>query len=142
MEAPKMRYSDEELAEFKVLVEQKLNDTRQELEDLKQSLQNTSDQINVLSSKGVEDANDFSEREYLLTMITRHKKLMMSLEKAMARIANRTYGICVATGKLIDKRRLMAVPHTTMSIEAKNSRRPETQRAPVQDMSSRDDNDD
>mgnify|MGYP003333910608 FL=1 len=116
------RYSDKELKEFKQLIKEKLDASRTELKYLQ-------DQINRKDDNGTDDTeNKFGsiddgtvamEREYLNQMAERQSTYIDHLEKALLRIENKTYGICRVTGKLIDKERLRAVPHATLSIEAK-----------------------
>jgi len=118
----KTRYSDQELGEFKALIEDKLEAARTELRYLQ-------DQINRKGDNGTDDTeNKFSnledgsvtlEREYLTQMAGRQLQYLDHLEKALLRIQNKTYGICRVTGKLIEKERLRAVPHATLSMEAK-----------------------
>jgi len=116
------RYSDRELFEFKNLIDEKLEAARNELKYL-------NDQINRKGDNGTDDTeNKFStmedgsvamEREYLTQMAARQVQYIDHLEKALIRIQNKTYGVCRVTGKLIDKDRLRAVPHATLSMEAK-----------------------
>lgn len=118
----KTRYSDAELAEFKALIDEKLEAAKNELRYLQ-------DQINRKDDNGTDDTeNKFAnledgsitmEREYLNQMAVRQAQYIDHLEKALMRIQNKTYGICRVTGKLIDKDRLRAVPHATLSMEAK-----------------------
>lgn len=122
-EAPKKnRYSDAELQEFKDLINKKLVIAKEELFHLQQSLQNanengTDDTTNAY--KTLEDGSSTLEKESLGQLAARQKKFIENLEAALMRIENKTYGICKVTGNLIRKERLMAVPHTTMSIDAK-----------------------
>jgi RNA polymerase-binding transcription factor DksA len=116
------RYSDTELEEFKQLIVDKLEAARKELKYLQ-------DQINRRGDNGTDDTeNKFAssddgsssmEREYLNQMAARQIMYMDHLNKALVRIRNKTYGICRVTGKLIEKDRLKAVPHATLSMEAK-----------------------
>lgn len=118
----KNRYSDEELKEFEQLIDQKLAKAREELENIKQSLSRINDNgtdTTVGNSKLLEDGADTLEKESLSQLAARQQKFIIQLENAKARIKNRTYGICIDTGKLIAKERLRAVPHTRHSIEAK-----------------------
>ncbi|MEX0813264.1 MAG: TraR/DksA C4-type zinc finger protein [Chitinophagales bacterium] len=119
----KTRYSDAELAEFKELIEQKIESARKELKFLQDQI-NTSSESSIggdFKFGGVEDGAATQEKEYLNQMAARQMKFVDHLEKALERIANKTYGICRETGKLISKERLKAVPHATLSIEAKNA---------------------
>ena len=116
------RYSDKELLEFKNLIDEKLESARQELKYLNDQINRkddngTDDTENKFGS--IEDGSVAMEREYMTQMATRQATYIDHLEKALMRIDSKTYGICRVTGKLIDKERLRAVPHATLSIEAK-----------------------
>ena len=118
----KKRYSEEDLKEFEKLIGQKLDDTRSELNYIKESLskRNDSGTDNTSgNSKLLEDGADTSERENLSQLAARLQKFIQQLDAAMVRIKNGTYGVCKDTGKLIPKERLRAVPHTQQTIEAK-----------------------
>ncbi|WP_375443952.1 TraR/DksA family transcriptional regulator [uncultured Fibrella sp.] len=118
----KKRYSEEDLKEFQVLISQKLEATRSELNYIKEALskRNDSGTDNTSgNSKLLEDGADTSERENLSQLAARLQKFTNQLESAMVRIKNGTYGICIDSGKLIPKERLRAVPHTQQTIEAK-----------------------
>ena len=104
---------------FRDLINQKLEEARAAFKDLQESLEEVQENSVHASSYDPEDASELSEKEYLLTMMTRQRRYIENLEAALERIKNRTYGICRVTGKLIDKRRLMAVPHATTSVEGK-----------------------
>ncbi|HTN46640.1 MAG TPA: TraR/DksA C4-type zinc finger protein [Flavipsychrobacter sp.] len=123
--APTKRYSDEELAEFKELILGRMESARKELAYL-QGLITRKDEAGTEDTENrymnMEDGSGAMEREQLVQMASRQIQFIGHLEKAMMRIENKTYGICRETGKLIDKARLRAVPHATLSIEAKNSR--------------------
>lgn len=116
-----IRYSDKELAEFKINVETKLNKARREFESSKEELaimeSNDSNRFNDINESSLS-----YERDYLSRMAERQIRFIRDLENALLRIQNKTYGVCVVTGELIDKRRLKAVPHTTKSIKAKMKR--------------------
>lgn len=120
----KTRYTDKELKEFEGLILEKLKKANDELNTLKSSLtRNTDDTGDTFSSvKTLEDGADTAEKEQLSQLAGRQQKFINNLENALVRIKNGTYGICVDTGKLISKERLMAVPHTTQSIDAKMNR--------------------
>ena len=112
------RYSKAELEEFKSIIEAKLTSAEQEYRNLKQALADGNEQ-----SRSFDDYNDQggqTDKEYLAQMMSRQAKFVGDLQSALQRIANGTYGICRVTGKLIDKGRLKAVPHTTLSMDAKN----------------------
>ena len=117
---PTMRYSDAELAEFKELILRKLETAKKELAYL-QGLITRKDEGDMEDGRymTMEDGSMSMEREQLSQMASRQITFIDHLEKAMMRIENKTYGICRVTGKLIDKARLRAVPHATLSIEAK-----------------------
>jgi RNA polymerase-binding transcription factor DksA len=119
---PTMRYSDSELVEFRELIMRKLETAKKELGYL-QGLITRKDQMGGDDSDNrymtMEDGSLSMEREQLSQMASRQITFIDHLEKAMMRIENKTYGICRVTGKLIDKARLRAVPHATLSIEAK-----------------------
>lgn len=119
---PTMRYSDAELTEFKEIITKKLDAAKKELAYL-QGLITRKDEMGGDNDDGrymtMEDGGMSMEREQLSQMASRQISFIDHLEKAMMRIENKTYGICRVTGKLIDKARLRAVPHATLSIEAK-----------------------
>lgn len=121
------RYSDNELSEFKELILRKLGAARAELAYL-QTLIGGDDDMSVderdLRNKSMEDGGISSERDQLGQLANRQIIFIDQLEKALVRIENKTYGICKVSGELIDKARLRAVPHTTMSIKAKIAGRP------------------
>jgi len=120
--AEKVRYSDEELEEFKSLIEKKLEKASREL-DLLQNTFNYKDSNSTDDTsptfKLVEDGSEIMTREEIGQLAMRQKKFIQNLEAALTRIQNKTYGICRETGKLIQKERLLAVPHATLSMEAK-----------------------
>lgn len=125
-QAEKTRYSESELKEFEALILGKIEKAKIELNELKKSLTksgDTGDDITNNSTKVLEDGADTLEKENLNQLAARQQKFINNLENALIRIKNGTYGICVDTGKLISKERLMAVPHTMHSIEAKLAQR-------------------
>lgn len=117
-----MRYSDVDLQEFRELINRKLEQSKKELNYL-QGLITRKDDMGGDETENrymtMEDGSVSMEREQLAQMASRQISYMDHLEKALMRIENKTYGICRVTGKLIDKARLRAVPHATLSIEAK-----------------------
>ena len=119
MSEEKKRYSDEELQEFKELINQKLTQARKDIEVLRSLLDNH----DMTQTKIVtfEDSASTYSKESNLKLIGRLERFVRDLENALIRIDNKTYGICRETGKLISKKRLMAVPHATLSIEAKKN---------------------
>ncbi len=118
----KTRYSDSELLEFKALIADKLASAKEELFNLTSSLSSpnkngTDDTAGTY--KTLEDGSATLEKEQLNQLAARQKKFIENLEAALVRIENKTYGICRETGNLIQKERLMAVPHATLSMAAK-----------------------
>jgi DnaK suppressor protein len=118
----KTRYSDAELQEFKEIILEKLQIAREELAALTQSLSSpnangTDDTAGTY--KTLEDGSATLEKEQINQLASRQKKFIENLEAALVRIENKTYGVCRETGKLIQKERLRAVPHATLSMEAK-----------------------
>jgi DnaK suppressor protein len=118
----KTKYSTEELKNFeKMLVDKKVN-AQKELDFIKESLLRkdlSGTDTTQGALKTLEDGADTMEKESLSQLAGRQQTFIANLEKALIRIKNGTYGICKDTGKLIDKNRLMAVPHATQTIEAK-----------------------
>ncbi len=123
MSLDKTRYSDDELKEFQILINRKLEKAREEYKILKETLNRNNDEGTDATSGGntkvLEDGAETAEKENLSQLAARQQKYITNLENALVRIKNGTYGICSVTGKLISKERLIAVPHTTQSIEAK-----------------------
>ncbi|UKT63076.1 TraR/DksA family transcriptional regulator [Pedobacter mucosus] len=118
----KTRYSDSELQEFKELIQDKLRSSKEELNSLTTSLSNPNANGTEDTSgayKTLEDGSATMEKEQINQLAARQKKFIENLEAALVRIENKTYGICRETGKLIQKERLRAVPHATLSMEAK-----------------------
>lgn len=124
MAEEKQRYSDEELLEFKTLILEKLEVANSEYQELRRQLRNgdNSDRDTAPVFKNMEDGADTLNREELGLRASRLEKFIKGLQGALVRIENKTYGICRQTGKLIPKERLRAVPHATLSIEAKEGR--------------------
>jgi len=120
----KTRYSDAELAEFKEIILDKLDKAQKDYEVLKLSLTNmdgndTSDTSPTF--KVLEEGAATMSKEEAGRLAQRQMKFIQHLQAALVRIENKTYGVCRETGKLIPKERLRAVPHATLSIDAKNS---------------------
>jgi RNA polymerase-binding transcription factor DksA len=118
----KTRYADSELQEFKDIILEKLRVAREELGLLTQSLSspNTNGTDDTAGTyKTLEDGSATLEKESINQLASRQKKFIENLESALVRIENKTYGVCRETGKLIPKERLRAVPHATLSMEAK-----------------------
>lgn len=119
--ANKTRYTDEELEEFRQIIEQKLAKAREQLNFYLEQISELADNPDA-KIKGLDDGTGVAESERLYTMAARQRKHIQHLENALLRIKNKVYGICRVTGKLIAKERLLAVPHATLSIEAKQGR--------------------
>ena len=122
-EDTRTRYSDEELEEFKVIINDMLDKARKEYDSLRYVIQhNGSNDIEdtIPSFKTVEDDGAMQlSREEASQLAQRQYKFIQNLEAALVRIENKTYGICRVTGKLIPKERLRLVPHATLTVEAK-----------------------
>jgi RNA polymerase-binding transcription factor DksA len=122
-EKKKNRYSDAELEEFREIILRKLASAREDLAMLVEAYSNHSDHdINDTSPtfKVLEEGQQVLSKEENSRMAARQERFITNLENALIRIENKTYGICRETGKLISKERLRAVPHATLSIDAKN----------------------
>jgi len=122
----KVRYSDEELMEFKEIILAKLEKAREDLKMLMDAYTNTDEHGTDDTSptfKVLEEGYQVLSKEENSRLASRQQKFINSLENALLRIENKTYGICRVTGKLISKERLMSVPHATLSIEAKLQQR-------------------
>ncbi|MEM6317304.1 MAG: TraR/DksA C4-type zinc finger protein [Bacteroidota bacterium] len=117
----KTRYSDEELDEFKILIENKLVKAKEQLNFYLSQLGEMSENQNT-KIKGLDDGIGTAELERINTLAARQRKHIHHLENALLRIQNKVYGVCRITGKLINKERLKAVPHATLSIHAKQAR--------------------
>ncbi len=118
-----IRYSDKDLAEFKVLIEQKIVKANGHLELLKSSYMNDGNNGTDDTSptfKAFEEGSETMSKEANTQLAIRQEKFIRDLKNALLRIENKTYGVCRVTGKLINKERLKLVPHATLSIEAKN----------------------
>jgi RNA polymerase-binding protein DksA len=115
------RNSDEDLEEFKEIIEKKISRARGQLEYYEQQLQAMADNPDA-KVKGLDDGTGTAESEAISSMALRQQKLLKHLENALIRIENKTYGVCRETGQLISKERLKAVPHATLSIAAKRNR--------------------
>ena len=116
------RYNDKELSEFKGIIVAKLNEAKTDYELLKQTLTNTDNHGTDDTSptfKLLEDGSDMLSKEEVAQLASRQEKYIVSLQNALVRIQNKTYGICRVTGKLIPKERLRSVPHATLSMDAK-----------------------
>lgn len=121
----KTRYTDEELLEFKKLIDEKLENSRSELSGIEQQMMELRD--NMADEQGgdwFDDSSIHTEIEFLTKMAERQRQFIQNLEMALVRIRNKSYGICTVTGELIEKQRLMLVPHATKSVKAKESETP------------------
>jgi DnaK suppressor protein len=119
----KKRYTDEELQEFKDLIKTKLEKAKKDYVTLKEVISNSSGNDTQDTSptfKVLEEGASVLSKEEAGRLAERQAKFISHLELALVRIQNKTYGICRETGSLIAKERLRAVPHATLSIEAKN----------------------
>ena len=117
------RYSHVELRRFKKLILQKMNSAQEDLKLLKDSYSNASSNgtdDTYSSFKSFEEGSQTLSKESNTMLAARQEKFIRDLKNALIRIENKTYGICRETGKLISKKRLLLVPHATLSIEAKN----------------------
>jgi RNA polymerase-binding transcription factor DksA len=124
MTQEKTRFTDSELAEFKELIQNKLKEAQIDFDLLLGSLSHNDDHGTDDTGRTfnmMEDGSETLSREEMSQLAARQEKLFQSLQAALIRIENKTYGICRVTGKLIAKERLRLVPHATMSIEAKNA---------------------
>lgn len=124
MATEKTRYSDEELNEFREIILEKLAKAKEEYEELRAAITNADGNDVTDTSptfKVLEEGASTLSKEEAGRLAQRQMKFIQNLQSALIRIENKTYGVCRETGKLIPKERLRAVPHATLSIEAKNS---------------------
>jgi len=122
----KLRYSDAELQEFKKLIQDKISKAENDLGLIKESFinnQNNGTDDTSPTFKAFEEGAETLSKEQNAILASRQEKFVRDLKHALIRIENKTYGVCRVTGKLIPKERLKAVPHATLSIEAKNMQR-------------------
>ncbi len=120
------RYSDEDLEEFRVIIEDKLALAKRDYNELMRQLMNADGNDVVDTSptyKILEEGSATQSKEELIQLASRQQKFIQGLEAALIRIQNKTYGIDRVTGELIPKERLRAVPHATLSVASKNARR-------------------
>ncbi len=121
MNEPKIRYSDEDLQEFKVLIDAKLAQAQEELNTTQQQIADLNENgFNQQGGDWYDDSTTHTDLEMLQRMLVRQQRYVQDLKNALLRIHNKTYGICSVTGVLIDKSRLRLVPHATKSIDGKN----------------------
>ena len=120
--AKKTRYTDEELAEFQAIINEKLRITREDYAATMRVLTNQdSNDVDDTSPtyKALEEGSATQSKEEIISLAARQQKFIQGLKAALVRIENKTYGIDRITGKLIPKERLKAVPHATLSVESK-----------------------
>jgi len=120
---PKIRYSDEELEEFRQIINEKIEQAQRQLQLIESAYKN--DQNNGTDDtsptfKAFDEGSQVMSKETASQLAIRQEKFIRDLKNALIRIENKTYGICRVTKKLIKKERLKLVPHATLSIEAKN----------------------
>ena len=113
-----VRYRDTDLQEFKELIQGKIGEIKKEMKFYEEEIKTANSSENKFNN--LEDGSLTLERESMNQTRARLQKLLQHMEYALMRIENKTYGICRETGKLIPKERLLAVPHATLSVEAKN----------------------
>lgn len=122
----KLRYSDADLAEFKEILQKKIEKAQADLDLIRSAymndLNNGTDDTSP-TFKAFEEGSETMSKEANSQLAIRQEKFIRDLKNALFRVENKTYGICKVTGKLISKERLKVVPHATMSIEAKNLQR-------------------
>ena len=126
MASEKKRYSDEELEEFRDIINEKLKVARANYEEMMAQLNhsNSNDIIDTSPTyKALEEGSEAQSKEEIIQMAQRQQKFIKGLEAALVRIENKTYGIDRETGELIPKERLRAVPHATLSVASKQARK-------------------
>ena len=121
------KYSSEELKEFEVILTKKLDQAKDELDTILDSLGKKSENSTEEHIDMLEDSAEAAENERLSQLAARQRKFIAELEAALMRIKNGTYGVCLVTNELIDKQRLSLVPHTRYSLAAKVSGKAESQ---------------
>ena len=117
------RYSDKELEEFRLIIDEKMKQAEHDLSLLKETFandRNNGTDDTAPTFKAFEEGSDVMSKEANSQLAVRQEKFIRDLKNALIRIENKTYGVCRVTGKLISKERLKLVPHATLSIEAKN----------------------
>ncbi|MEL0262067.1 MAG: TraR/DksA C4-type zinc finger protein [Flavobacteriaceae bacterium] len=122
-EEKQVRYTDKELEEFRVLIDEKIAKAKADLELLRSAYMNDGNNgtdDTAPTFKAFEEGSETMSKEANTQLALRQEKFIRDLKNALIRIENKTYGICRVTGKLINKQRLFLVPHATLSIEAKN----------------------
>ena len=122
----KKRYRDEELEEFRTIINEKLRLARRDFDSMMKQIMNADgNDVDDTSPtyKALEEGSSTQSKEELVQMANRQQKFIQGLEAALVRIQNRTYGIDRITGELIPKERLRVVPHATLSVASKNARK-------------------
>ena len=117
------RYSDKDLEEFRILIQEKIDKAEHDLELIKSAYMNDHNNGTDDTSptfKAFDEGSAVMSKESNAQLAIRQEKFIRDLKNALIRIENKTYGVCRVTGKLINKQRLALVPHATLSIEAKN----------------------
>ena len=118
-----IRYSDQDLAEFKSIIEEKIKHAQEDLVLIESTFKNDSNNGTDDTSptfKAFEEGSETMSKEANVQLAIRQEKFLRDLKNALLRIENKTYGVCRVTGSLIQKERLKLVPHATLSIAAKN----------------------
>jgi len=126
MQDERVRYNDSDLQEFKKLIKDKIEKAEKDLQLIRESFindQNNGTDDTSPTFKAFEEGAETLSKEQNSILAGRQEKFVRDLRNALIRIENKTYGVCRVTGKLIPKERLLAVPHATLSIEAKNMQR-------------------
>ena len=120
MEQPKVQYSDEDLQEFKTLIDARIEKAQEELLFTRQQIEELSESgFNQQNGDMYDDSGAHADLEFMQRMSVRQQKFIDDLQKALLRIQNKTYGVCIVTGELIPKERLRVVPHATKSVDGK-----------------------
>lgn len=123
MSDERVRYNDTDLQEFKAVIKEKIEKAENDLKLIRESFindQNNGTDDTSPTFKAFEEGAETLSKEQNSILAGRQEKFLRDLKNALIRIENKTYGVCRVTGKLIPKERLLAVPHATLSIEAKN----------------------
>lgn len=126
MAEDRQKYSDADLQEFKLIIQAKITKAEKDLMLIRESFinnQNNGTDDTSPTFKAFEEGAETLSKEQNSILAGRQEKFVRDLKNALIRIENKTYGVCRVTGKLIPKDRLKAVPHATLSIEAKNMQR-------------------
>jgi DnaK suppressor protein len=134
MTSSTLRYSDQELLEFRELISEKLVKAQAEVNFIRSQMsQSNENSSNQQSGDWTDESSNHTEMELLNSMLSRQQQFLNNLSNALIRIQNKTYGVCTVTGQLIDKKRLQLVPHATKSVVAKSitPERPHERLAPA-----------